>query len=263
MRIESKGIILIYVLWFMAFVSFLIMFIATGMYIHRVNLSRISSGYISLLEMYAIMDMVLTELRNKLSISTKPILIAKTSKTLSYNGRRYTVFAEPEDAKISINIYSHSVLENLFILLGMEKAKAKSIAGNIVIERDVKGVRFLSIIQIKKYMEEKDYRIVKNYLTVVPMPVNINYADMLVLEAIGFTKDEANLIIKKREEKGYILEEDINTLFGGSKQILYSTSKLIPEYFKITVITEGVFPKWTLSCLLNKTGWVLDCGQNI
>lgn len=260
-----KGVVLVYVLWALTFSSVVFLSMMSVVYFYRVSLSRMHIKNLQVLEMFAVADGVLTEVRNRIPISEKPLYIAKRERTIAYEDRKYAVNIEPEDAKLSVNLYGKDTIEKLLILVGFEKKRAKEIVDGILIDRETKNIRFVSLSQLKGYMNEEEYKRIKPYISVVPTAVNINYAEPVVLEALGFRKEDVAFILRIREERGYLTVEDLNKLVHGKDATTQRmlSSRRLPEYYRITVETIGGSTHLRLSCILDKIGRAVDCSESL
>lgn len=257
-----RGSIIIYVLWALTLVSSLTMFMVGGLYFYRINLSKAGTKYVQTLEMFAIANIMLTQVRNEVFVSKDLQHVVNKQEVISYQRRTYTVKVEPEDAKLSINAYDEQTIERLLLLLGFKEDRARQVAGKIVQERDLKGLKFVSLAQIKIYMTQREYEMVKDYMTVAPTMVNVNYANKTVLQAVGFNKSDAEYIVSMRDKTDFFSKESLKPLFPGKEGIIdrLLSSRRLPEYFKIKVYSKD---GQRLSCILNKIGNVVDCGDDI
>ncbi len=257
----KRGSILIYVLWSLGFVSFVLMMVVGGLYFYRGTLARSSENYMQTLEMLAVAKAVLTETRNQVFLSKNPQRVVNVDREFGYQNRVYRVVVEPEDAKLSVNTADVQSLERLFLLLGTKQDRAREISQRLVSDRR-KNV-FLSLSQLKHYMSEEDYKRAKDYISIVPTLVNVNYASPLVLQAVGFSKDDADQIVKLRERVEHFSKESLKPIFPGKETIIETAlySSMLPQYFRISVRSENGLFSHGLFCIFEKTGYIVDCGR--
>ncbi|MFN3814036.1 MAG: hypothetical protein ACK4SM_05375 [Aquificaceae bacterium] len=258
----KTGSILIYVLWSLSFVSFILMLITGGLYFYRGTLARTSENYMQSLEMLAVAKASLAEVRNRVFLSKNPQGVVYAKKEFRYQNRLYSVVVEPEDAKLSINAANAQSMERLLTLLGTEQGRARDISQRLVTER--KQRVFLSLLELKAYMSQEEYTRAKEKMTIVPTLVNVNYASPLVLQAVGFSRDEADHIVSLRERLEHFSKQTLKPIFPGKEVIIETAlySSVLPQYFRISVMLDKGPFSHGIFCIFEKTGYIVDCGRN-
>lgn len=207
---KVKGFVIIYVLWFLTLTGFTLMTIMSYVVIDRRKLLNVQEEYIVYTQSFAYAKVALQLYIEETDIKNKPL----DSKLYSFSDEHgvYEVYVEPEDGKLSLNLTDRKTLENLFKLLAIKNADIK--AREIVNTRDLENIEFRSLTQLLDFLSYEDFLKVKNHVTINFMPVNPNYADIIVLKSLGIATSEAQYIINLRKtqkihEKDILLNEDI------------------------------------------------------
>jgi len=184
-----------------------------------------------------------------------------TKFRIRIDSREYTALVEAEDGKLPI-VYPYvqpSAIFNLIKSLRIDENKAAMISDSIIDFQDPDNLKRLNGAEAEFYMVKNysppnkrlvslqallwvrgiDYSVytkIKPYVTVYSTKVNVNYAPLEVLTAIGMPENVARIIIEERK-KGFISMRRVYELLKPhAKRIKINLSYLsIPEFFRVTI----------------------------
>ncbi|MCX7661288.1 MAG: general secretion pathway protein GspK [Candidatus Omnitrophica bacterium] len=250
--LKNKAGILILTLWSVSFLSLLLVILGYGIRQKISLVKRIQErpDYYLLAEPDIIKRIAsIKDLFHKEQITLndlnpnnfQPIISPQQNLIVEY-------YISDEQAKLNINKVKPEILENLFLLLGLEEKKSKELASSIIDWRDsdselsiplgsaednfyrwqdfpyeAKDYDFevLEELLLVKDMDQETFTKIKEYLTIYgDGRININTTDPLILRALGIEKDLVDIIIEYRNGKDKLPFSSDDNFFEGNIAIL-------------------------------------------
>jgi len=273
----KRGIILVYVLLMLtAILSSLSLFLFYSKHLYYSH-NELTTRFKILFEAYSVAKMAIAysvKTINRLGGYSANI---PAKFRIRIDSREYTALVEAEDGKLPI-VYPYvepSAIFNLFKSLRINENKAVIISDSIIDFQDPDNLKRLNGAEAEFYMEKNysppnkrlfslqallwvrgiDYSVytkIKPYVTVYSTKVNVNYASLEVLTAIGMPENVARIIIEERKKRFISMRRVYELLGPYAKRIKTNLSYLsIPEFFRVTIREKMSGEELTLVLDLN------------